>query len=212
MAIITFGSVSSSSVVPSAGDTISVTSGVLRAACRSGTVCSNNPVLLAVMTSLEFDAYSGSYGGIHSLEDSHSGDTTLRKEFAHRSLTAVSVVIKPPLVALVPVCVLSIPTQSGSCSDLTVDLSASTGSGGRPWKNVTWVIVSTKGDTSAISSYVTANFDTAVNVITIPKALLPAAQYLFTATIINFFGHSASMSSQVDVSGKFPQFLIFMLA
>ena len=123
-----------------------------------------------------------------------------------------SVVIQPPLIALVPVCVLSIPTQSGSCSDLTVDLSASTGSGGRPWKNVTWVIVSTKGDTSAISSYVTANFDTAVNVITIPKALLPAAQYLFTATIINFFGHSASMSSQVDVSGKFPQFLIFMLA
>jgi hypothetical protein len=160
------------------GDTLSVKSGLLRAACRTGTVCSQNPVL--------------QLNGIFT----HN----IKKDISQRMTSVtrgLSVIVQQPLTPIIPKLVLSIPLETGACSNLTVDLSLSSGSGGRPWANITWTIMSTNGDPSAVLSYLDSEYDYSANIVTIPRSLLTSATYAISVAVTNFLGAFASEYSTV---------------
>ena len=151
----------------------------MRAACRSGTVCSKNYILQVADKTLALSLLP------HDNVES----------------SVVSVTIQAPAVPLLPTLLLSLPTQCGACNDLKIDLSTSTGNGGRPWTSVIWVVLAANGDTKAIASYLTFNYDPIANTVTVPRYLLISTTYSFTVTVTNFLGASASQSSTVVISG-----------
>ena len=185
--IATFAAIgANTAVAPQEGGYITLTGGSLRAACRSGTVCSKNYILQVADKTLALNLL----------------------EYIYAESSVVSLTIQAPAVPLLPTLLLSLPTQCGACNDLKLDLSASTGTGGRPWTSVTWVVLAANGDTTAIASYLTSNYDPVANTVTVPRYLLISTTYSFTVTVTNFLGASASQSSTVVVSGTVQSILI----
>ena len=121
---------------------------------------------------------------------------------ANLAANASTVVVAPPAVPLVPSVVLGAPAQLGACSNLTLDLSASTGNGGRPWTAVTWGVTAVRADVTALKQYIVRNFVIAQARINVPRSLLPAADtYSITVALTNFLGGAASQAVAVTASG-----------
>ena len=113
-----------------------------------------------------------------------------------------SVTISAPSKPIVPVVIISSPAIIGECDDLTLDLSGSSGSGGRQWKSVQFEVQSSSSNASKIESYLNKNYH-----ITppgsIPRQLLSASfSYIFTATLCNFMGACSSTTARVAVSSN----------
>lgn len=166
------------------GDTLAVLGGLLRSACM-GTSCSSNAYL---------EVSDESDRSQFRLKSPSSDRMALSSSAAH-------VIVQAPTVSVVPTIVVGAPTQLGACNNLSVDLSASTGSGGRRWSSVTFSVAATNGISSAIASYLTNSFNNISNIAVIPRSMLLSATYSITATVTNFFGNSASRSSTVQVLG-----------
>ena len=173
-----FTAVTATSLKPS--DTLSVRGGMLRAACRAMRSCSENYVL-----------------------QSHEIDYNITDRIATRyaQLTsALTVIVQRPSYPVIPSLLVSVPTQIGACNDLFIDLSASTGSGGRPWSSVAWTVLAEIGDTTELTAFLTNNFDHSSNFVTVPRSMLIQTTYSIGVTVTNFLGDSASSSSTVIVS------------
>ena len=105
-----------------------------------------------------------------------------------------------PAEATLPIVSLSVPPVLSSCADLVVDLTMSSGSGGRPWSPPVFSVVS-EGDTGAILELL--NSDTfRINPPTaIPAALLTVGRtYMISASMCNFLEACGSSSRAVQIS------------
>ena len=115
---------------------------------------------------------------------------------------ATTVTVAPPTTPLVPSIIMIMPTQIGGCADLKLDLSATTGNGGRPWTNVAWKVttslLSIPG--TSIQQYLKNNFDNSSSTVSIPRSQLASITYSISATLTNFLGGSASMLKSVIVN------------
>ena len=128
--------------------------------------------------------------------------TNCKKNAALQANTALPVTVQPPANPVKLDIVLNIPTQTGGCSNLTIDLSASTGSGGRPYQDASWTVLATDGDTGDLASYLNNHYDYLSNTVTIPRDMLESTTYSFGVTITNFLGAVSSSSSSVTVSSN----------
>lgn len=164
-----------------------VIGGLIRAACRPNTVCQSNYILQSL---------------------SHRDDVASDTSSAH-ILSGPSIVVEPPLEALVPIVNLITPTHLGACNNLTVDLSTSSGNGGRSWSKVHWRVVATLGSTTAIEEKLKSGYDVTANIAIVPRSLLIDGIYVITVTVTNFLGSSATASANIIVSGII--FYIFIL-
>jgi hypothetical protein len=158
---------------------VNVIGGLLRAACLTHTRCESNMVLMA-------------------LDSTHHTSIELSRSLS----TGPRRVVLPPLVALLPVVVITLPTQLGACSDLTVDLSMSTGSGGRSWTSITWNVLATNSEGASLDAYITSNFDRISNIVIVPRHQLSIGTYQITVSLSNFLGFTASQSALVTVTGR----------
>ena len=113
----------------------------------------------------------------------------------------ISTRIQLPLNPLIPTVSVGVPNSVGGCSDLLVDLSTSTGNGGRIWQSVVWNVASEMGDPSPVARYLTSNYDKNYNNVVVPKYLLLITKYSITATLTNFLNQSASWTASVTISG-----------
>ena len=113
----------------------------------------------------------------------------------------VTTIIQVPLNPLIPTVSVGLPNTIGGCSNLLVDLSSSTGNGGRVWQSVEWNVASQRGDPSPVDDYLTSYYDKNSNTALIPKLLLSNTKYSITATLTNFLNGSASGTASVTVSG-----------
>ena len=115
---------------------------------------------------------------------------------------ATTVTVAPPTTALIPSIILVMPTQIGGCADLTLDLSATTGSGGRQWSNVVWQVttslLSIPG--TSLQQYLKHHFDNSSWTVTVPRAQLASITYSISITLTNFLGGSASTLKSVVVN------------
>ena len=113
-------------------------------------------------------------------------------------VAAQSVSIEAPADPTPSIVVLSLPSTLSGCSDLAVDISASTGSGGRAWQTPTFTVLS-DADSSTIENALNSNF-TLIPPPVIPSDLLQFGEtYTFTVKLCNFLGACGTSSRSVLV-------------
>ena len=156
------------------GDSFSLISGVVGAKCLPGRTCSSSLKSLVQHAATPID-YSTNSGPVIS--------------------------IQAPAVNLYPTVVLNIPTELSACNSLTVDLSASTGSGGRPWVSVVFTVEATNGNI-LLAPYLNAYYSYSTNTVVVPRSALASATFVITVAVENFFGNKAYRTSSVTVTGE----------
>lgn len=112
---------------------------------------------------------------------------------------ATTTTVSSPQIPLSPSIVFGMPAQIGGCTDLKMDLSASTGSGGRPWTSVVWTVTSSLGSALGVNAYVRTNYNNASNSVTVPRAQLAAVTYMITVSLTNFLGATATALKTLNV-------------
>ena len=102
--------------------------------------------------------------------------------------------------AIQPSVVLSLPTNLGACSPMAVDLSMSSGNGGRPWRSVTWTVAANNGEPGPVLDALKSNFDPVTKQAVIPAEAFSPAMYTISVTMTNFLNASASQAASIAVS------------
>jgi hypothetical protein len=102
--------------------------------------------------------------------------------------------ILAPNTDTIPVVSISAPSSVGPCDDFLVDLSASTGFGGRDWTSFVVSVNSTQGvNTSDIVQFFSTLYNVNKPAVLLPKQLLQSgANYVMTFTLCNYMGGCAS--------------------
>ena len=166
-----FSKVSKSSLKP--GDLFTIKGALLRAACVPGTICINN----------------------HFLE---SGDKVFNNNEETSAVSDYSTVVQRPTYPITPTVILQIPRQIGGATDLLVDFSVSTGSGGRPWSSIVWNVLAETGNGTILRNYL-KNASNYSSFFTVPRSILLSTTYSIGISLTSFLGDSASTSSLVTV-------------
>lgn len=110
----------------------------------------------------------------------------------------MTVLVLPPSAPFIPVVTFSMPSVLGLCSSLTIDLTSSSGSGGRSWRNVTLEVQSSSTTKSQISQFLSSSYEFCPPT-PIPASMMAVGTYSFTFTLCNFLGYCGQASSTVSV-------------
>jgi hypothetical protein len=129
---------------------------------------------------------------------------------AYATAAAQSVSVGSPLKTLTPSVTINAPDTISTCADLIVDLTSSTGSGGRAWYNQSVQIFS-DNDVTALLTWLMANYDVSPpTAVPASEGLLSQGQYNYIATLCNFFGECGyAASTVVVVNSEFPTVSIY---
>jgi len=117
----------------------------------------------------------------------------------YNNATSLSIAVNTPISPIAPIIIFSLPTTIGNCDDLIIDITGSTGSGGREWQ--TSIIRISEGINSTI---INKNFDTQSSYFPppmIPRALLkPGYFYVVQVKLCNFLNSCSTLSKKVSKS------------
>jgi hypothetical protein len=136
--------------------------------------------------------------GVLRAECESAGSSCSIRQYASTAVvTAVA-----PNAALTPIVSISAPSVVGVCDSLMLDLSGSSGSGGRPWTQVTVTVRSpTASDANIqqLESFLLLNY-TLLPPVAIPAALLsPLTDYSFLIRMCNYLGACGTAVHSVTV-------------
>jgi hypothetical protein len=119
------------------------------------------------------------------------------------SSAALSLEVLPPLNPVVSSVSVSMPSLIGQCTPLQMDLSSSTGNGGRSWKSVDISVASSSTDVAALQTYLkSSHFDPSLPVIIPSDYLQPGSSYNFIITLCNFLGQCTPKSQKGAVGAN----------
>jgi hypothetical protein len=117
--------------------------------------------------------------------------------------------IESPADATVPYVSLSSSKLIGSCDDIILDPTGSTGHGGRPWASVLWdvtefdVEVSNLTITQPVEDWLSYNYPAGNKLSTVPNdELLAGVKYTISLTLENFLGKISTGSVYVEVDSR----------
>ena len=118
-----------------------------------------------------------------------------------------SAIIQPPPDPFPPLVALSTDATIGSCDDIVLDPTASSGSGGRPWSKVQWMVSGSAelaADAKAISHFLNTHYNTSTKwVIRMPKSYYTSSgSLLITLLLQNFLGVSSASASTITISSN----------
>jgi len=119
--------------------------------------------------------------------------------------SSLSVSVRPPYTPLFPTVIVNVPTQSGSCNNLTIDATTSSGSGGRSWKSVSWTVTSSNPSSqtaSAIARRLNLRGKNVNQLVVVPSSLFGSESYTFRLSLTNFLGFTSSGSGTVSITGN----------
>jgi hypothetical protein len=109
-------------------------------------------------------------------------------------------------VVVSPVVTVSMTSEICSCDDLTLDLTSSSGSGGRPWRSFSVNVVGSSPQITFLQEYLSSLSMDPLSVRTpifIPNSLLSSGHsYSFELTLCNFLGRCGSKRKSVVVSSS----------
>jgi hypothetical protein len=113
---------------------------------------------------------------------------------------STTVLIAAPASAVVPTVAVSSPTTIGECDSLTLDITSSTGSGGRAWTSSSIRVESASSvNTTALQGFLSSRYQLSPPT-PIPGSLLAKGQaYTFKVTLCNFLGKCGQASKRVLV-------------
>jgi hypothetical protein len=117
-----------------------------------------------------------------------------------------SISITRPSVVMSPSVVILFPSELGPCDSLIVDLTASSGSGGRVWKSILFVAGGSSPNITLLQTFLSSlsnNPSGASSRIVIPNALLSSGYaYSLQVRLCNFLGGCGSMLKSFVVSAS----------
>ena len=129
-----------------------------------------------------------------------------------QAAVAATVLVQSTLNPSLPVVVLSTASTIGACDDLVLDPTASSGSGGRPWFKVQWIVSGSGAPATAASSisvFLNTYYNTSTrSVITVPKSIFsPDGSLTISLLLQNFLGASSASTSSITIlsSTSIPQ-------
>ena len=103
-----------------------------------------------------------------------------------------------PASPVVPVVLISAPGSVGSCDDILIDVSGSSGDCGRRWNRVTWDV---KGYNRVnITRFLNTNFTDTNTVVKIPNSMLKPGAYSFSLFLQNAFDQIAVSTKELEVT------------
>jgi hypothetical protein len=111
------------------------------------------------------------------------------------------ITVQAPFNPLTPVIVLKVPAKVSLQSNLVIDPSTTTGSGGRNWASIYWSVTSNTGDddiNGEFAEYLNNQADISRRII-VPKFLL-VNSYSITLTVTNFLEVSDTRTVLVSVT------------
>ena len=123
------------------------------------------------------------------------------------ALTDRQVTVRAPAAPSQPVVSISAPAVIGDCSNLSLDLSASTGSAGRPWLSASVSVLSSTASSATLTALVEFMQDLAIsgNLTSSPPPRIPAelldtgSSYTFIISLCSFLRSCGSASWVVKV-------------
>ena len=116
-----------------------------------------------------------------------------------KSISSRQLKVQPPPLPITPVIALSTPSVIGSCDDLIIDISGSTGNCGRPWANMSITVTSSTGNTSFLQHFLSSKYEPSPPT-PIPSAYLEkGVTYNFLVYTCNFLGSCGQSSARVLV-------------
>ena len=113
-----------------------------------------------------------------------------------------TILLEPPISPIIPNVIFNSPRIIGKCTPLILDITSSTGSGGRNWLSVSVSVYSTAkfSETAVIQSYLNNNFLFS-SPIQIPYYLLtPDNTYNFIIELCNYLNSCSRGNHQIFVS------------
>ena len=149
-------------------------------------------VMLSSSSSLTFGASVSVKEGYIAAECISSTDCN-----NYESMSEVSRYIEAPLNPVSPYVILSVSSEFTSCSNVVMDASASSDSGGRPWTEIIWQVYNSDGvAVELVEQYLTTYHSNSYNLsnIVIPLELFEADDYYVTLTLSNFLGKTSSIT------------------
>ena len=111
--------------------------------------------------------------------------------------TRTAIQIKQPLSTMPPVLVISMPRTIGACDSLSLDLTASTGNGGRDWSSSSAQAFSSCQNVSQLNTFLNESL-TVFHPTIIPAIYFSSGcTYSFNIMLCNFIGACSSLSQSV---------------
>ena len=126
------------------------------------------------------------------------GDNTATFCATWNTTAAATSTVLVPLTPVSPTVSASVPSVLGACTPLTIDLSGSTGSGGRAFSH-SFTVQHSAGNSSFINSFLASKYSLSPPT-PIPAAMFqPGTSYIFTAKLTNFLGGVGQTTFQIVV-------------
>jgi hypothetical protein len=126
--------------------------------------------------------------------------TSVCKGFS--AAASATVVIAAPTSPIVPRVKVSLPNTIGACNSLKLDISGSTGSGGRTWASVNITFTTKASNTSALSSFLVSDHRFDVPIVISNSLLQKGSIYVFNIKLCNWLGSCGGSSASVNVLNK----------
>jgi hypothetical protein len=116
-----------------------------------------------------------------------------------------SVSVLAPALPIIPTVSLSGPSTIGSCTDLRMDPTATSGNGGRGWSKLVWSVSGTgvhifSANLTSIADFLNYYYPTTSRVAVIPGSMLTAGSYAISLEVTNFFGQTSYGAVTVAVT------------
>ncbi len=108
-----------------------------------------------------------------------------------------TVFVESPSVSSTPLVSIGAPSTINGCNSLSIDLSSSSGHGGRAWVSVAFSVESKGSNVDALESYLNANYSMLTEV---PSSYFNGGSlYGITVTLCNFLGACGSSTHRLTV-------------
>ena len=117
-------------------------------------------------------------------------------EFSEVAFVSAMVPVNPPKVLIV----LNAPSILSVCDDLSIDVTASSGSGGRKWKEIRWSINAANGENVTQIQKLLDKAADISHVIIIPKHFLNFTSYTIGLQLQNFLQQTSLKTVTVEKS------------
>lgn len=120
---------------------------------------------------------------------------------SYLSVQSTSLILKSPITAIVPTISISAPSIIGGCDTIALDISGSSGNGGRDWVSSSMTVSSISStDIIALQDFLRDNITTLNPPPSIPASLLvKGSSYNFIISLCNFLGKCNVGSKNVVV-------------
>jgi hypothetical protein len=133
------------------------------------------------------------------------GAVTMTVCNAWEPVTRTGVLVQAPTNPVRPTVIIVAPAQVGACNSLTLDLTTSVGSGGRPWASLSFQVSTVSGSITPaleLQRFLQRNY-TVSPPTPIPAVVLPKGEtYNIQVALCNFLGACGSNVKVVSVSAS----------